>query len=159
MEGILKHIIEQLITTIFRKPVVSPTTTSRGAATYAPRAIWATFDAVWTKWTMPQTFMVIFFKHDDFAPKCNRNIINHLQVIFRGSLGVPFDILPGYHRQLKKTSPSSTSSLTKRSFYWNKCHDLHRIGLFAKEIASLSHPQKKFGREITSPRSPQNKVA
>ena len=108
---------------------------------------------------MPQTFMVIFFKHDDFAPKCNRNIINHLQVIFRGSLGVPFDIPPGYHRQLKKTSPSSTSSVTKRSSHRNKCHDLHRIGLFAKEIASLSHHQNKFGREITSPRSPQNKVA
>ena len=61
VEGILDHIIEQLITTIFREPVVSPTTTSRGAATYAPRAIWATFDAVWTKWTMPQTFLVVSF--------------------------------------------------------------------------------------------------
>ena len=126
MEGTLDHIIEQLITTIFREPVVSPTTTSRGAATYAPRAIWATINAVWTKWTMPQTFLVVFLKHDhdfhgDFAPKCNRNIINHSQVIFRGSLGVPFDIPPGYHRHLKITSPSSISSLTKRSNHHNKC--------------------------------------
>ena len=115
MEGILEHdhIIEQLITTIFRKPVVSPTTTSRGAATFAPQAIWATIDAVWTKWTMPQTFLVVFLKHDhdfhgDFAPKCNQNI-NHPQVIFRGSLGVPFNVPPGYHRHLKITSTSSIS--------------------------------------------------
>ena len=59
-------------------------------------------------------FGCFFFKHDDFAPKCNQNM-NRPQVIFRGSLGVPFDIPPGYHRHLKITSPSSISSLTKRS--------------------------------------------
>ena len=133
MEGILDHIIEQLITTIFREPDVSPTTTSRGAATYAPRAIWATINAVWTKWTMPQTFLVVFFKHDDFSPKSYQNM-NRPQVIFRGSLGVPFDIPPGYHRHLKITSPSSISSLTKRSNHQNKC---------VKRLESSRSPQNK----------------